>query len=204
VASDQRAQLQRQLDERWSQLYGNDPDVVLATLAEAFEDNEAPAAAVAVDGAELALVVLVPGPNAIFDRVPTRTQAGNLTFRKVLKSERSGLYTTLVFGQLLVTLREAFAVAPGITAIRSVVLRHAGVNAYGKPQLECMFAGRFLRSAFDGVHWHEAQPAAIVQDTASEVVFNFLKSKGLQPIDLSREPEIQELMSLVDVEELLT
>jgi hypothetical protein len=95
-------------------------------------------------------------------------------------------------------------VAPGITAIRSVVLRHAGVNAYGKPQLECMFAGRFLRSAFDEVHWHEAHAAAIVQDTAGEVVFNFLKSKGLQPIDLGREPEIQELISLVDVEELLT
>jgi hypothetical protein len=61
VASDQRAQLQHQLDERWSQLRGNDPEVVLATLAEAFEDNEAPAAAVAVDGAELDLVVLVPG-----------------------------------------------------------------------------------------------------------------------------------------------
>jgi hypothetical protein len=29
---------------------GNDPDTVLATLAEAFEDNEAPAAAVGIDG----------------------------------------------------------------------------------------------------------------------------------------------------------
>jgi hypothetical protein len=41
-------------------LCDNDPDVVLATLAEAFEDNEAPAAPVAVDDAELDLVVLAP------------------------------------------------------------------------------------------------------------------------------------------------
>jgi hypothetical protein len=204
VAADQQAQLQRQLDERWSRLCGNDPDVVLATLAEAFEDNEAPAAAVAVDGSELALVVLAPTDDVVPERMPARTQAGNLTLRKLPKAERSAFYTTLVSGQLLVTLREAFAVAPGIKAVRSVVLRNAGVDAYGKPRLECLLAARLLRSALEGVRWHEADAGTIVQDTASELVFNLRTGKGLQPIDLRREPEIRELISLVDVEELLT
>jgi hypothetical protein len=38
---DQQAQWQQILDRRWQLLCGNDPDVVLQTLAEAFEDNEA-------------------------------------------------------------------------------------------------------------------------------------------------------------------
>jgi hypothetical protein len=111
-AVQQQAEFQRQLDQWWHQLCQNNPDVVLATLAEAFEDNEAPAAPVAVDGAELDLVVLAPPYDVVPERMPDRTQAGNLTLRKLPKGERSALYGLLVFGHLLVTMREAFAVAP--------------------------------------------------------------------------------------------
>jgi hypothetical protein len=88
-AVQQQAEWQRQLDQRWQQLCDNDPDVVLATVAEAFEDNEAPAAPVAVEGAELALVVLAPPDEVVPERMPDRTQAGNLTLRKLPKGERS-------------------------------------------------------------------------------------------------------------------
>jgi hypothetical protein len=200
----QHAEYQRQLDRCWRQLCDNDPDVVLATLAEAFEDNEAPAAPVAVDDAELDLVVLAPPYDVVPERMPGRTQAGNLTLRKLPKGERSALYAMLVFGHLLVTMREAFAVAPGIMAIRSVVLRHAGVDAYGRPRLECLLAGRFLRSAFDGVRWRDADASRIVQDTASELLVTLRRGTELQPINLSQEPEIQKVIDLVDFDELLT
>jgi hypothetical protein len=36
------AEGQAVLDQQWQQLLGNDTDTVIATLAEAFEDNEAP------------------------------------------------------------------------------------------------------------------------------------------------------------------
>lgn len=49
-AAEQQAEVQRQLDQQWQQLCANDPEVVLTTLVEAFADNEAPAAPVAVDG----------------------------------------------------------------------------------------------------------------------------------------------------------
>ena len=71
-AAEQQAEVQGQLDRRWQRLCGNDPEVVLATLAEAFADNEAPAAPVAVDGAELALVVLAPPYDVIPERMPDR------------------------------------------------------------------------------------------------------------------------------------
>jgi hypothetical protein len=182
-AAQQQAELQRQLDQRWQQLCDSDPDVVLTIVVEAFEDNEAPAAPVAVEGAELALVVLAPSDDVVPERVPDRTQAGNLTLRKLPKGERSALYTLLVLGHLLVTMREAFAVAPGITAIRSVLLRHAGADAYGRPRLDCLLAGRFLRSAFGGVRWQEANARTIVEDTATELLVNLRRGTELQPIN---------------------
>jgi hypothetical protein len=109
-----------------------------------------------------------------------------------------------VLGHLLVTLREAFAVAPGITAIRSVLLRHAGADAYGRPRLGCLLAGRLLRSAFDGVRWQEANAGTIVEDTATELLVNLRRGTELQPINLRQEPEIQKVIALVDVDELLT
>jgi hypothetical protein len=203
-AAAQQAEWQRRLDQRWQQLCDSDPGVVLATVAEAFEDNEAPAAPVAVEGAELALVVLAPSDEVVPERMPGRTQAGNLTLRKLPKGERSAFYSLLVFGHLLVTLREAFAVAPGITAIRAVLLRHAGVDAYGRPRLDCLLAGRFLRSAFDGVRWQEANAGTIVEDTATELLVNLRRGTELQPINLRQEPEIQKVIALVDFDELLT
>ena len=136
--------------------------------------------------------------------MPARTQAGNLTLRKLPKADRAAFYTALVLGELLVTLREAFAVAPGVMAVRAVVLRHAGADAYGNPRLECLLAGRFSRSSFDGVRWREADAATIVEGTANELLVNQRTGKGLQPLDLRQEPEIQDLIAHVDVGELLT
>ena len=93
--------------------------------------------------------------------------------------------------------------APSITAVRSVVLRHGGADAYGRPRLECLLAGRFLRSAFDGVRWQEASAGTIVEDTATELLVNLRRGTELQPINLGQEPEIQKVIDLVDFEELL-
>ncbi|GII33506.1 hypothetical protein [Planotetraspora mira] len=65
----QRAEWQAALDARWNQLCANNPDVVLETLAEAFDDNEAPAAAVGIVGGEVALAVLVPNADTVPDRM---------------------------------------------------------------------------------------------------------------------------------------
>ncbi len=47
---------------------------MLATLEEAFEDNEAPAAAVGVNDDEVALVVLVPGSEVVPEQTPSTTR----------------------------------------------------------------------------------------------------------------------------------
>jgi hypothetical protein len=193
-AQAEQAQAQRELDRQWAQLAGNDPDTVLATLAEAFEDNEAPAAPVGIDGAELSLIVLVPGEDAVPERLPATTQAGNLTLRKLPKGERSALYLLLIAGHVLVTLREAFAVAPGIDAARVIAVRRGAPDIYGRPVLDCMTAGRWTRTAFNGVRWADADAGKILAGTAAELVLNEKRGQVL-PVDLSAEPEIRDLLS---------
>jgi hypothetical protein len=50
AAAARRAQAEADKAREAQRLAGNDPETVLATLAEAFEDNEAPAAPVGIDG----------------------------------------------------------------------------------------------------------------------------------------------------------
>jgi hypothetical protein len=196
-AQAEQAHAQQELDTQWARLTGNDPDTVLATLAEAFEDNEAPAAPVGIDGAELSLIVLVPDEDAVPERMPATTQAGNLTLRKLPKAERSALYLLLIAGHVLVTLREAFAVAPGVEAARVIAVRRSGPDIYGRPVLDCMVAGRWTRTAFNGVRWADADAGNILAGTATELVLN-QKRGQLLPVDLSTEPEIRDLLSAMD------
>lgn len=196
-AQAEQAQAQQELDRQWVRLAGNDPDTVLATLAEAFEDNQAPAAPVGIDSRELSLIVLVPGEDAVPERLPATTQAGNLTLRKLPKGERSALYLQLIAGHVLVTLREAFAVAPGIDAARVIAVRRADPDIYGRPILDCMAAGRWTRTAFTGVRWADADAGNILVGTATELVLNQKRGQVL-PVDLSAEPEIRDLLSTLD------
>jgi hypothetical protein len=197
------AQAQAGLDARWRQLLANDPDTVISTLAEAFEDNEAPAAPICVDSDEVSLAVLVPADSVVPERMPATTQADNPTLRKVPKGERASLYALLAAGCVLVTLREAFAVAPGINAARVVTLRASGADAYGNPRLECLVAGRWTRTSFEGVRWEDADAGTILQDTADELIANMRRTE-LLPIDLSKETQIAAVLASIDTAELLS
>jgi hypothetical protein len=109
----------------------------------------------------------------------------------------------LVCGYLLATLRETFAVAPGIRAARAVVLRSSPPDAYGKVTPELLVAGQWERQAFQGVRWSDADAARVVNDTATELVLNQKGSaKELSPVVLSREPELENLVKIVDFGEL--
>jgi len=192
-----QARAQQELDRQWALLAGNDPDTVLATLAEAFEDNQAPAAPVGIDGSEVSLIVLVPGEDAVPERLPGRTEAGNLTLRKLPKGERSAFYLLLVAGYVLVTLREAFAVVPGVDAAKVIAVRRRDPDIYGRTALDCMVAGRWTRAAFNGVRWADADAGNILAGTAAELVVN-QKRGQLLPVDLSGEPQIRDLLDSMD------
>ncbi|TMR93826.1 hypothetical protein EJK15_37250 [Nonomuraea basaltis] len=67
----ERDRYQWELNQQWQRLRGNDPEVVLPVLAEAFEDNEAPAVPVALNDSEVSLVILAPGPDFVPERFPS-------------------------------------------------------------------------------------------------------------------------------------
>ncbi len=201
-AAEQQAQAQEYLDRRWNQLHANVPEVVIETLEEAFEDNESPSAAVGVDGDEVSLVVLVPPLEEVVpEDWPVRTQAGVLSIRKLSPQERAAYHSLFVCGQVLVTVREALAVAPAIASARVVVLRKDRMDAYGRPKVSCILAAQFERAAFNGVRWESVDAATIVEDVSTEIVAD-QRGGELRPVDLTAEPALKALIGAADLEGL--
>jgi hypothetical protein len=200
----QRAALQTELDEAWQRLLANDPETVIGTLAEAFEDNEAAAAPVGVTANEVSIVVLVPNVDAVPDRRPTTTAAGNLSLKKLTKRESTSFYTLVVVGHVLATLKEAFAVAPSIESGRIIAIRPTGINAYGAAQTECVLATRVTRDALKGILWADVDAATVLNDAQTDLLVN---PKGvnqeLTAIPLAAEPDIAAVLAAVDMEGLL-
>jgi hypothetical protein len=201
AADAERARRQTAADQRWQLLLANDPVVVMETLVEAFEDNDAPATPVAVAGSEVSMAVLAPAQEAIPIRMGRVTEAGNISLAKLAKGERGQLITSITLGYLLVTLREAFACAPGLQAARVVVVRVADVDTYGVPSLECLVAGRWLKERLDDVTWQDVDAGTIAIDTADELMLD-MRGGAPRALDLADEPELRELISAIDIADL--
>ncbi|WP_447925137.1 DUF4236 domain-containing protein [Georgenia muralis] len=199
AAGQQRA-YQQDLDAWWNALTFNEPNVVLGVLASAFEDNEAAAAPVGVEGATAFVVVHVPGPEVVPDRMPTRTDAGNLSIRKLSKRDRSDYYTILVSAYLLLTAKETLAVAPGLKAVGMVAIRRGPVDPYGRCAAEPIMAARLERSRLAGIRWNDSDAVAILNAAATEKVFNqFGQAKELRPLSPDEHPDITRAMQIVDL-----
>ena len=198
------AAYQTALDQHWAQLTAGQPDVVLGALAAAFEDNEAAAAAIGVQGAEVTLVVVVPPADALPDRQPTTTAAGNLSLKKMTKREQADLYKLLACGHALVTVKEAFAVVPFLRSARVVAVRATPPDAYGALRPEAVLAARFERVRLQGVQWESADAVRVMNDASSERIFlQRGATQELSPIDVGAEPDLAALLESVDFEDLL-
>jgi hypothetical protein len=195
--ADQRARWQQSLNEWWVALQRNDADTVIDTLERVFEDNEAPAAAVGVDGSTVSLVVLAPGADLIPERIPSTTPTGRLSFRKLTGTERAALYRTLLCAHVLLTVREAFATAPGLTAARIAVVRRSPVGT------GCLMAVQFARADLDRVPWQSADADGIVGQSGTDLRINPRgRTKDLQPLDVSADPDLAAVLAALDLDDL--
>lgn len=195
----ERAAAQQALDAGWRALVSNDPGTVLATLAEAFADNEMPSAAIDVTGDEASVTVLIPSlAEAVPEQIPDTTKSGNPTLRRLGKRERNDFYVLVACGHVLATVRETLAVAPGIQSVRAVALRAEGQSAYGAPRLGCVLATRFTRRGLQHVAWESSNAATIVTQIATE---HLLRRGGpahdVLDLDLTDEPDLQALLRAV-------
>jgi hypothetical protein len=190
-----QAQHQATLDGWWSELWANDEETVLAVLEEAFEDNEAPAAAVGLDGTEVAIVMLAPEAGILPEQVPATTAAGNPTLKKMTLTDRASLYLVLLSAHVLLTVKEAFAVAPGLRSARVAVVR---ANGFGHS--DCLLAAHIARADLDQVGSASGDAAEIVERVATEMTLNRTgRTKALSPVDLRQHPDLRALVDAVDL-----
>lgn len=197
----EHAEAVERIEQDWELLLSNDPQTVIATVDEAFEDNEAPAAPVNVEDSTLSLVVLVPAIEEVPERKPDVTPSGNPTIKKLTKAERSDLYLTLICGHTLATIKEALAVAPSISAVKAVVVRRGSDDVFGNKRLEALLAAMYERSDLDRVKWQDVLPSDVVQEAAIDLLWDLKgRPKQLQPLDLDEYPDLKEFVQALDEE----
>jgi hypothetical protein len=199
----QQLDRQRQHDEEWARLTGNDPETVIGALATAFEDNDAAAGPLGVTGDEATLVVIVPTLEAMPQKKPDVTPTGRPTIKAVPKKEAAAWHATAVAGCILVTVKEAFAVAPGLQSVRIVAATTPEPDAYGNRHPDVLIAARIERERLNGVQWGSAESVRILNDVTSELQLKQVgAAKTLTPLPLEDEPELRALLNAIDYEEL--
>jgi DNA-binding FrmR family transcriptional regulator len=98
---------QEALDQAWSQLVQNDPHTVVATLEDAFADNDVPSAPIDCVDARATVTLLFEHPDLIPDQVVAETPSGRPTLHKRTKTERNQLYLEMMASHVLATVRGA-------------------------------------------------------------------------------------------------
>ena len=182
-----QAQEQERLDAAWAALHANDEDAVLGALEAAFEDNQAPAAALGVEGGTAYVAVLVPGPETLPERLPSTTVAGNLSLKKMTKSQRASWYLPLVAGHVVATAKEALATCPGLENVTVVALRP---EAAGPPLP--ILATNLARRGLDQVAWAEVSAWDVVERLGRDTRVRFKGvARELAGLDLSDEPSLK-------------
>ena len=195
---------QAELDALWQKLNDNDPDLVIQTLNEAFEDNEAPAVCIGVSDACASVVVVAPDlDDVVPDRKPVTTDAGNLSLRKMSKTDRNLVYCGVLYGHALVSVKEAFAVAPGLDSAIVTVVSRPNRDVYGNRQpADALVAASIRREALLGVRWREHGGDEILPQVADEMLVNRKgRAEDFHPLDLATEPAISAAVAVVDADE---
>jgi len=180
---------QAELDREWERLQANDPDVTMSALERAFADNEAPAAPIDCEGDRLTVVMQFGPPEEIVpERKPARTPAGKPTLKKRTKTEVNELYLQALGSNVLATVKEAFAVAPGVQLVQVLAVRWetAGKNA---GELAAIYAGGFDRASYESAAGSRDLGRAL--ELAAESELN-LKGQTAQvaPLTLAERPDI--------------
>lgn len=192
----ERQRWQAQADAWWDAILANEPTTVLSALGDAFADNEAAAAAVGIAGDEVTLVVVVPSSGAIPTEYPISVEptAEFAVMAPMPAEDRAALYLALVAGHAVVTVKEAFAVAPAVNAARIIAVRPGTTGA-----AEVLLAVRFERSGLSNTDWnHDSGALWILHAAATEIMLNAGPHGEPTPLDLAQEPEIAAVIQAVD------
>lgn len=180
VAADQQALA----DDAWDRLLANDPETVLATIEEAFADNDVPAAPIDCDGDAVTLLMRFPSIDGVVPkRAPDRTPTGRPTVREYSLTERNGLHVGAMLSHANATVAEAFAVAP---SIRHATLLVVGVDGTDLTPLYCAGVVRedFARGAWERDSVAVPGPGHLINVRG--------RTRELAPLMLGHEPHLRD------------
>jgi hypothetical protein len=191
----ERGSAQRDLDTEWEKLTSNEPMTTIAVLEQAFADNEAPAAPIDCDGERTTVVMQFSSPEAVVpERKPALTPGGKRTLKKRTKTETNALYLEALGSNVLATVKEAFAVAPGTKVVQILVIRRE-TDKKRASELTAIYVGEFDRDRYAASD-HRTPGSTLV--SATEAVLNLKgKTEQVSPIDLSERPDLQQVLAQV-------
>jgi len=191
---------QRAWDEFWEKLQANEPGAVLPALEQAFEDNDAPAAAVSCrDGRVDVVMRWSQLDDVVSERKAAVTPTGKPTIKKRSKSDRYELYLETLCSHALVTAKEAFAVAPRVEKVGLAVVRATTDPARGDDVVEPVLLGLVSREDLERIHWDSINAtAALLGCGEGKIGFKGKgASKALYGLDLSDDPDEREFIAQV-------
>jgi hypothetical protein len=184
-----RAEGQAELDREWHALCANEPGTVLEHLEEAFEDNQAPAVPIDCDGDGVSIVVICPAVESMPTEKAAVTPSGRPTVHNRTQTERNALHAQSVSSTVLVTVREAFAVAPAIRRVTMLaVVKTEAVG--GTLSLAAVAAAGFDRRTIDNYNWTRLDALATLQAGTPSLLNPKGRTQELAPLDLHAETEI--------------
>lgn len=194
------AELKSEWDQYWDRLVANDPRAVLPALEQAFDDNEAPAAAVSCRGARVDVVIRWPSlEDVVSERKAAITPSGKPTIHKRNKGERAELYLEALSSHALATAKEAFAVCPKIKQVGLAIVRNGFDPARGDQTLEPIVLAVVSREDFDRIQWSNINATAAFLEGGNGRIG--MRGKGanktLFGLDLDSEPEEKQFIAQV-------
>ncbi|MEU6261434.1 TerD family protein [Streptomyces sp. NPDC047043] len=180
----------------WQALLANDEGIVCEAVNTAFSDNPAAGCAVGVDGSVLSVLMRQQDLDTLPTQTPGLTSSGRPTLKNLTKRDRLLWWLTAMGSNIIATLKEGFATAPGITAIDLAVL----TRLPDTQRLGFVAYGRWTRQAIEATVWREAEDALRFLDLGQDVACAVTTtasgnlSSSIKALDTSRVPGLQELL----------
>jgi hypothetical protein len=162
----------------------------------AFSDNPAAGCAVGVDGTVLSVVMRQQDLDTMPTQTAGLTPSGRPTLKNLAKRDRLLWWLTAMGSNIVATLKEGFATAPGIEAIDLAVM----TRLPDTQRLGFVAYGRWTRRAIESTPWREPEDALRFLDIGQDVACSVTPtasgnlSSALKPLDATRVPGLQDLL----------
>ncbi|MFJ4895013.1 TerD family protein [Streptomyces sp. NPDC088788] len=191
-----REQLTDEAGHWWQALLALDEDTVCEAVNAAFSDNPAAGCALGVEGSVLSVLMRHQDLDSMPTQTPGITSSGRPMLKNLTKRDRLLWWLTAMGSNVVATLKEGFATAPGITAIDLAVL----TRLPDTQRLGFVAYGRWTRQVIETASWREPEDALRFLDIGQDVACSVTTtssgnlSSTLKPLDTARIPGLQELL----------